>query len=184
MSLNRPTRISGVAASRLNPLAGPPRNRRGSGNASLVSAAKLKLRELSLELPSPFSTDALCALISKRRVRPIMIHEVDHLPFDGPCGLWVACNDSLDPGIAEELEHLQVARDLLALVIVEEVARVDVEEFCQGFEMFLGGVVPLPLAQHPNVGARDFAVVRRLGQRGRDLLVAVRRAVGAPHHLE
>src|SRR6266536_4497297 len=119
MSLNRPTRISGVAASRLNPLAGPPRNRRGSGNASLVSAAKLKLRELSLELPSPFSTDALCALISKRRVRPIMIHEVDHLPFDGPCGLWVEFDDA---------DHILVSRGASeshqAHIVVHELAHV------------------------------------------------------------
>lgn len=72
-----------------------PRQATGPGDASLVHAARVKLRELDLELPSPFSADALCALVSKRRGRPIVIHESSALTLDVnvPCGLWIELDD-------------------------------------------------------------------------------------------
>jgi hypothetical protein len=71
------------------------------GEASLVPAARAKLRELNLELPSPFSAEALCARVSEQRGRPILIQEVPALDADTPCSLWIETTDA---------DHFLVAR--------------------------------------------------------------------------
>ncbi|MFG2059411.1 hypothetical protein ACGFI9_35910 [Micromonospora sp. NPDC048930] len=66
-----------------------PRSKTAASTKSLASSARAKLRELTLELPSPFSADALCAVVSRQRNRPIVILEVDNVDADAPCGLWI-----------------------------------------------------------------------------------------------
>ena len=66
-----------------------PRSTTAAAAKSLASSARAKLRELTPELPSPFSADALCAVASRQRGRPIIILEVDNVEVDAPCGLWI-----------------------------------------------------------------------------------------------
>lgn len=75
--------------------------RETTDETSLLPAARTKLRSLQFELPSPFSAEALCALVSKQRRRPILIHEVPALDTDIPCGLWLETADA---------DHFLVAR--------------------------------------------------------------------------
>jgi hypothetical protein len=53
-------------------------------------AARAKLRALGITLPSPFTTEDFCSLLSSARVRPIRIIQVDLPPGAGSCGAWLA----------------------------------------------------------------------------------------------
>jgi hypothetical protein len=58
--------------------------------ATTRRAARAKLRELGITIPSPFSVDALRSHISDLRGRPIRLLELDLSDAVAPCGLWIA----------------------------------------------------------------------------------------------
>jgi hypothetical protein len=58
--------------------------------ATTRRAARAKLRELGITIPSPFRVDALCLHVSDLRGRPIRLLELDLSEAVAPCGLWIA----------------------------------------------------------------------------------------------
>ncbi|WP_213451252.1 hypothetical protein [Rhizomonospora bruguierae] len=56
--------------------------------ATTRRAARAKLRELGLTIPSPFTVEALCASVSRHRGRPVRLVELD-FATDIACGRWI-----------------------------------------------------------------------------------------------
>lgn len=82
-------------------------------------AARAKLRALDIALPSPFTIDDFCSLLSIARGRPIRIIPVDLPSRAASCGAWLAtasadyvCVDSTAPAplrehiVLHELSHI------------------------------------------------------------------------------
>jgi hypothetical protein len=56
----------------------------------------------TLELPSPFSVDALVRGLSAQRARPIRVHALPAGLADEACGLWIAGADGDDIYVEEK----------------------------------------------------------------------------------